>query len=182
MLIKQILILLILRLQALCFVELFLPIYALGPLALLLWMAWGTMKENELLRAWCTQDGPLKEGDSVTHQGREMTITNLYKIADAVSLKYANTGGDSVVEVRQGAATIEPKEGAFCVHVGRAAEITPGALADLVIFEVGEPTIVRGPFRTRGVNEPLVGRSLLGRVVATVVAGRVVYGPITLQG
>jgi len=66
--------------------------------------------------------------------------------------------------------------------LGRAAEITPGALADLVIFEVGEPTIVRGPFRTRGVNEPLVGRSLLGRVVATVVAGRVVYGPITLQG
>ncbi len=93
------------------------------------------------------------------------------------AFRAAMTGLEGDVSAVVRALSVGPAE-----VLGRAAEIAPGATGDLVIFEMDEPIVVHGPFRTRGVNEPLVGRSLLGRVVATVVAGRVVYGPITLQG
>ncbi len=66
--------------------------------------------------------------------------------------------------------------------LGRPLELKPGAVADLVVLDVGDNLPVRGPFRSKGINEPLEGRSLLGAVHATLVGGRVAYGPIASQG
>lgn len=66
--------------------------------------------------------------------------------------------------------------------LGRPQRVAPGELADLTLLDLCDPHPVRGPFRSKGINEPLTGRSLLGRVHATLVGGRVAYGPIALQG
>ena len=54
--------------------------------------------------------------------------------------------------------------------------LSPGALGDVVLLDPdAEWTVNPDEFASMGKNTPLAGRSLRGRVVATVVGGRVVY-------
>jgi dihydroorotase len=59
--------------------------------------------------------------------------------------------------------------------LGRRATVEVGSVADLVIFEPDSRTIAGPQWRSRGINEPLAGRELPGRIRATLVEGRVVF-------
>ena len=61
--------------------------------------------------------------------------------------------------------------------VGRRASVEVGGVADLVVFEPLGRQVVGQSRRSRGTNEPLEGWDLPGRIRATLVEGRVVYGP-----
>jgi dihydroorotase len=61
--------------------------------------------------------------------------------------------------------------------LGRSARIAAGAPADVVIFHPEREWTPEAPFRSRGGYDPLSGRALMARVFATVVHGRVVFGP-----
>ena len=75
---------------------------------------------------------------------------------------------------------------ALCVGpaalLGFAPSVAPEAPADLVVFDPQVASALGPERRSRGCNEPLTGRTLRGCVRATVVAGRVVYGPIPAVG
>ena len=89
----------------------------------------------------------------------------------ALSAALEGLAGDVSVVLR--ALSVAPS-----ALLGRRAAIEVGAAADLAIFE---PTtaVRRGPpWRSKGLNEPLDGVTLPGRVRATVVDGRIVHGPL----
>jgi dihydroorotase len=51
-----------------------------------------------------------------------------------------------------------------------------GALADLVVVDRADAwTVTREGLASKGKNSPLIGRSLPGRVLLTMAAGRVAY-------
>ncbi|WP_269513415.1 dihydroorotase [Brevundimonas subvibrioides] len=57
-----------------------------------------------------------------------------------------------------------------------AGTITPGAPADLILFDPGAPVVVdSAALRSKSKNSPFDGRRLQGRVEMTVVGGRTVY-------
>ncbi|MGH8687795.1 MAG: dihydroorotase [Burkholderiales bacterium] len=57
-----------------------------------------------------------------------------------------------------------------------AGRIAAGAPADLIVFDPEAPfRVTAASLRSQGKNSPFLGTELLGRVRATVVAGRVVY-------
>jgi dihydroorotase len=62
--------------------------------------------------------------------------------------------------------------------LGRTAELTVGSVADVVVFSADESHEVAGPFRSKGLNEPLIGHTLSGRVLLTVRDGCIIYGPL----
>lgn len=58
----------------------------------------------------------------------------------------------------------------------RFGTLKPGAVGDVTIFDPSEKWVVNtDDFASRGKNSPLEGQTLQGKVVATVVAGKVVY-------
>jgi dihydroorotase len=58
----------------------------------------------------------------------------------------------------------------------RAVGLTEGARADLVVFDRADRWTVAGDeLQSRGKNSPLLGRSLSGRVLLTVAAGRIAW-------
>jgi dihydroorotase len=59
---------------------------------------------------------------------------------------------------------------------GGGAGLIEGAPADLVVFDRAERwDVTADSLLSRGKNSPLVGMSLLGRVLLTMAAGRVAY-------
>ena len=63
--------------------------------------------------------------------------------------------------------------------IGRTADLRTGSVADVVLFDPTARRVVSGPFRSKGLNEPLLGRELRGRVIATIRDGCIIYGPHT---
>ena len=61
--------------------------------------------------------------------------------------------------------------------LGRRAAIEVDGVADLVVFSAENEQKVSGPFRSKGQNEPLLGRSLPGPVCMTLRDGCIIYGP-----
>jgi dihydroorotase len=61
--------------------------------------------------------------------------------------------------------------------IGRTANLTIGSVADVVVLDSEAPRTVSGPYRSKGLNEPLEGAELKGQVVATVRDGCIIYGP-----
>ncbi|HEY5635789.1 MAG TPA: dihydroorotase [Burkholderiales bacterium] len=60
-----------------------------------------------------------------------------------------------------------------------AGRLAPGAPADLVLFEPEAPVRIEAKtLRSQGKNTPFLGHELLGRVQATIVAGKVVFGRV----
>ena len=58
--------------------------------------------------------------------------------------------------------------------VGR--RFVAGSAANLVVFDVGDRwTVTPDALRSKGRNSPLIGRTLPGRVLLTLAAGRVAY-------
>ena len=62
--------------------------------------------------------------------------------------------------------------------LGRAPRIEVGAMANLVLVDAAATFEAARPTASRGINEPLAGRSLCGRVLATMVAGRWAHSSI----
>ncbi len=59
---------------------------------------------------------------------------------------------------------------------GRFGSLTPGATADITIFDPGaEWTVDSGKFISKGRNTPLQGETLKGKVILTVFGGAVVF-------
>jgi dihydroorotase len=57
-----------------------------------------------------------------------------------------------------------------------AGGLVEGELADLVVFDRSDSwEVTAGTLASRGKNTPLLGRSLPGRVLLTVAAGRVAH-------
>ncbi|HSO50517.1 MAG TPA: amidohydrolase family protein, partial [Acidimicrobiia bacterium] len=53
--------------------------------------------------------------------------------------------------------------------------VEPGAPANLVLFDPGRSWVPDG-FASKSANSPFTGRELVGKVMATIYEGRVVYG------
>ncbi len=61
-------------------------------------------------------------------------------------------------------------------RLGKRAALKPGFVADLVMFDPNkEWRVDTSQFASKGRNTPLDGHSLKGKVVATIVSGKVVY-------
>ena len=52
--------------------------------------------------------------------------------------------------------------------LGRQVSIEVGSDADLVVFDPDAEAVVSGPFRSKGLNEPLEGRVIKGRIHLTI--------------
>ena len=63
--------------------------------------------------------------------------------------------------------------------IGREARLSEGSVADVVVLDVDAQRTVSGPYRSKGLNEPLEGAVLSGQVVATIRDGCIIYGPQT---
>ena len=61
--------------------------------------------------------------------------------------------------------------------VGERAALDADSTADLVVFDPSVSSMVDEPFRSRGLNEPLRGRELPGKIVMTIRDGCIIYGP-----
>jgi dihydroorotase len=61
--------------------------------------------------------------------------------------------------------------------IGRKAAIVVGSVADVVVFDPDAERVVSGPFRSKGLNEPLEGRTIRGRICLTICNGCIIYGP-----
>jgi dihydroorotase len=61
--------------------------------------------------------------------------------------------------------------------VGRVAEISVGACADIVVLDCEHLEVQGSNGRSKGMNEPLAGRLLRGLVRLTVRDGCIIYGP-----
>lgn len=80
--------------------------------------------------------------------------------------------GDMTLPVMLKALTINPAR-LLGLHSGRLAK---GAIADLVLFDPGEPWVVnKDLLRSRSKNTPFDEAKMQGRVLRTVVAGETVY-------
>jgi dihydroorotase len=65
---------------------------------------------------------------------------------------------------------------------GRIGSLTTGSVADLTIFNPGrEWTVEPSMFASKGHNTPLAGARLKGKIMATIVAGQLVYSFATLS-
>ena len=85
----------------------------------------------------------------------------------------ALTALDGDIEAVGRALAVGPAE-----LLGRRPRLEAGAVANLVLVDSEATIQAAQPAASRGVNEPLAGRSLRGRVVGTMVAGRWVYSSI----
>lgn len=80
--------------------------------------------------------------------------------------------GDVPLSVMLRAMTINPAR-LLGLHSGR---IVKGAIADLVLFDMGEPWVVnKDLLRSRSKNSPFDEAKMQGRVLRTVVAGETVF-------
>ena len=61
--------------------------------------------------------------------------------------------------------------------IGRDAKLAVGSVADVVVLDVDAQRTVTGPYRSKGIYEPLEGRALSGQVVATIRDGCIIFGP-----
>lgn len=61
--------------------------------------------------------------------------------------------------------------------IGREACLSEGSVADVVVLDIEAQRTVEGPYRSKGLNEPLDGTVLSGQVVATIRDGCIIYGP-----
>jgi dihydroorotase len=61
--------------------------------------------------------------------------------------------------------------------IGRQAAIEVGSDADVVVFDPDAKRVISGPFRSKGLNEPLEGRTTRGRIYLTICNGCIIYGP-----
>ncbi|MGQ0457448.1 MAG: dihydroorotase [Hyphomicrobium sp.] len=90
-------------------------------------------------------------------------------LAAALRLVHA---GDITLPAMLKALTINPAR-LLGLHSGRLAK---GAIADLVLFDAGEPWVVnKDLLRSRSKNTPFDEAKMQGRVLRTVVAGETVY-------
>ena len=76
-------------------------------------------------------------------------------------------------------ATVRALAVAPAALINRRAAIECGAVADLVVFDPEAKRVVSGPFRSKGVNEPLLGQTLKGEIALTMRDGCIIYGPRT---
>jgi dihydroorotase len=85
--------------------------------------------------------------------------------------------GAALTALRDVGATVRALAVGPAAVLGRRASIEVGVQADLVVFDPEAEAVVAGPFRSRGLNEPLVGRSIQGRIHLTICNGCIIYGP-----
>jgi dihydroorotase len=89
----------------------------------------------------------------------------------AAALRLVHSG-DITLSAMLKAMTINPAR-LLGLHSGRLAK---GAIADLVLFDPGEPWVVnKDLLRSRSKNTPFDEAKMQGRVLRTVVAGQTVY-------
>ncbi|MBX9683851.1 MAG: dihydroorotase [Hyphomicrobium sp.] len=89
----------------------------------------------------------------------------------AAALRLVHSGDMSLITMLK-ALTINPAR-LLGLHSGRLAK---GAIADLVLFDPGEPWVVnKDTLRSRSKNTPFDEAKMQGRVLRTVVAGVAVY-------
>ncbi len=89
----------------------------------------------------------------------------------AAALRLVHSGDIPLLQMLK-ALTINPAR-LLGLHSGRLAK---GAIADLVLFDAGEPWVVnKDLLRSRSKNTPFDEAKMQGRVLRTVVAGQTVY-------
>lgn len=89
----------------------------------------------------------------------------------AAALRLVHAGEISLITMLK-ALTINPAR-LLGLHSGRLAK---GAIADLVLFDPGEPWVVnKDTLKSRSKNTPFDEAKMQGRVLRTVVAGETVY-------
>jgi dihydroorotase len=124
------------------------------------------------------KDGTLDciTADHIPHTRIEKELEYMHAKPGAMGLETAlraslqGLGGDVMATVQ--AMAVGPAS-----VLGRKAAVEVGEVADLVVFAPHADTEVKGPFRSKGLNEPLSGRRLPGRVQLTMRDGCIIYGP-----
>ena len=53
--------------------------------------------------------------------------------------------------------------------LGLSKRLHVGSNADIVLFDPNVEWIPKAPFRSKGINEPLIGETLLGRICAVFI-------------
>jgi dihydroorotase len=114
--------------------------------------------------------------DHVPHTRIEKELEYMHAKPGAVglesALRAALTGLDGDVSALVQAMAVGPAS-----VLGRSAEISLGAPADLVVFDCDVVQVQPDTGRSKGINEPLAGHELHGRVRLTIRDGCIIYGP-----
>ena len=124
--------------------------------------ATSTSSSRATIRRTPTQAPPLRRGSRRRRRARDAACGG----AAAVHT------GELTLPTMLRALTINPAK-LLGLHSGRLAK---GAIADLVLFDPGEPWVVnKDLLRSRSKNTPFDESKMQGRVLRTMVAGETVY-------
>lgn len=105
----------------------------------------------------------------------EKELEYMYAIPGAMGLETAL--GAALTATQDVVSTVRAMAVSPAAVIGRTARVAAGAVADLVVFDPTVRKEVRGPFRSKGTNEPLLGQSLLSQITLTMRDGCIIYGP-----
>lgn len=114
--------------------------------------------------------------DHVPHTRVEKELEYMYAKSGAMGLETAAgaalAGLDGNVEALVQALSVGPAS-----ILGMEAKIAPDSIADVVVFDAESDHEIVGPFRSKGCNEPMTGRTVPLKVHLTIRDGCIIYGP-----
>ncbi|WP_323000682.1 dihydroorotase [Denitromonas sp.] len=122
--------------------------------------------------ALCSNHSPVDDdGKQLPFSEAEAGATGL-ELLLPLALKWGQLRGLPLIDVLR-RITINPAR----IIGSKAGQLSVGARADVCIFDPeGETTVTREALRSQGKNTPFLGLNLPGRVCATLVEGKVMFG------
>jgi dihydroorotase len=114
--------------------------------------------------------------DHVPHTRVEKELEYMYAKSGAMGLETAAGAALAGLDGNVGALVQGLSVGPAAV-LGIEAKIAPESVADVVVFDAECEHEITGPFRSKGCNEPMTGRTVPLKVHLTIRDGCIIYGP-----